>query len=51
MDGWINTALLATIAAFSGAGTAFGWRIYDKVDKMDRILAAVVQKIGGVRIQ
>ena len=45
---WADTLLLSTIAALGAIGTGLGWRIYDKVQCMDRKLAAVIQKIGGI---
>lgn len=45
---WADTALLTVIAACGAAGMGLGWRIYDKVQCMDRKLAAVIQKIGGI---
>lgn len=45
-----DTIMLMVISGLAGLTTGIAWRIYDKVDKMERILAAVVQKIGGVEL-
>lgn len=43
--------LTALLTILGGIWTGLLWRVYDRVVTIDRILAAVVQKLGGVDIE
>jgi len=47
----LNTILLVILNLITGIGAAMVWNVTVKVERIDRSLAAVIQKIGGVDYQ